>query len=61
MPDVKVVDNVFKNISHVASYGDVSVRDEGCDQEAITNQIVHALFECHKLHCRTAPCLVPLQ
>ena len=44
MPDVKVVDNVFKNISHVASYGDVSVRDEGCDEEAITNQIVHALF-----------------
>lgn len=37
MPDVKVVDNVTKNIFHMASTGDMSVGYKCSNSEAIGN------------------------
>ena len=57
MTDVNVMDNNF----HVASYCDMPVWYEGGDQKAIAKQVLHTLFEGHKLHCSAASCLVPLK
>ena len=61
MPDVKVMHNVLKNILHVAGNGDVPVWDECGDQKAISDEVLHALFEGHELHRRTTSSFIPLQ
>ena len=61
MPDIKVVNNMAKNIFHMASDGDMSVRNESSNDDAISDEKVHALFEGKELHCWTASSLVSLQ
>lgn len=61
MPDIKVVDNVVQHFLHVTGYRDMPVWNKGGDKEAVTNQVLHALFEGHELHSRAASCLVPLK
>ena len=61
MPDIKVVNNMAKNIFHVASDGDMSVRNESSNHDAISDEKVHTLFEGKELHCWAASSLVSLQ
>lgn len=37
MPDVKVMDNVFQNLFHVAGNWYMAVRDKSCYEQPITN------------------------
>ena len=60
MPDVEVVNNIRKDIFHVAGYSGMSVWNECGDQKAISQQEVHAMLKCHKFHPCTISSFIPL-